>query len=326
MIVEPTAGGNDYQLKPKTGGGTEWDNSGTDYYLSSELPCPEATFENPKEVQLEVPAIPAAGNIYIKFFAPVDTTTSTYFFVSSVELQIVPALINDFPATAVETTEINTDNNERLSVSVMLADSPEVENSDPVYRGVLKENKTDTYTDSWKKDGAGTGRTLVEWMQQWSNAETAAYRWRGLIKGQADYFNVVQFTQINDEVFAWEDVEYFIKSAEWGGSAIQIKGVLLHGSTETAEAGSGRSVSGGGGGGIINPATGDYRAGTESLSSGNQTVSFSEIFTTNYQLFIHVENASNELIGYTLSNEDENGFDIDVDEACTLKYIALKNK
>lgn len=323
VILDPTAPGNNYYLR-STGA---WDNSGTAY--NTALPCPVSTYDSPGESEMICNAIPVAGDVYIQIFAPYIGTGSNYYFVSEAIFQISPIGLNGFEETHEFEAAISANNNSRMEAQLFLSDSQETLNSDPAFRGILKENKTGTITNLWSKNGAGTKRTLVGWMQQWTNAETASYRWRGRIRGQADYFNVIRFTEIGGEIFVWEDVEYRVKNAIWEGSAIQLKGVLIDGETVDVSRSSSAKTggAGGGGGSVVVPVTEDnYRAGSKALTAGSNSVPFSDTFTLSYVLLIHCLTAGGETVGYVITASDEFGFTITVDYDCTVYFNATKAK
>lgn len=330
VILDPTAGGNVYYLKSYGSFQAAWDNSGPVYNLT-QMQVPAATYASPGSKEALCDAIPEAGVVYIQIFIPYIDSVTSYFFVSAVEFQISPLSLNGFEETHEFESALSANNTARLEAQMFLCDSRETNNSDPVFRGILKENKTDTLTATWKKDGAGTGRSLVAWMQQWTGETTASYRWRGRIRGQADYFNVIQFTEISNEVFAWEDVEYRVKNAIWEGSAIQIKGVLIDGdvvdvsrSTSALTGGSG-----GGGGSVVIPVTEDnYRAGSAAVTTGSNVVAFADTFTSDYVILpsIICLDANGQDVGWKITASDEFGFTITVYENCTVYYHAVRTK
>jgi hypothetical protein len=325
IILEPTAGGNPYYCYIPSGSTTgSWIQSAIPY--GAFMSVPATNFNNPSETSAVLDGFPTSGDVYIKFYAPYGTA-GNYLFISECKLQVVAGVDYEYKATDSQTIEINTNNNLSLNpYTVELSDTPEINNEFVVYRGIAKVGGVST--DAWKLDGAGTGRTLVEWLYQWTGATDSSFRFQGSIRGSSNYFNPIKLIEFNDEVFLWEDVSFNTKTRIWSGRAIQYKGVLLQGATTTVKSSSARSSSGGSGGGGSSPIpfTGYRAAAGVSLTSGDNSVTFSSSLPGGSTYVLRVL-ALTTTGGYetrgTITNKTVDGFDINVDEDCEMDYTAI---
>ena len=289
------------------------------------FPVPLKDIGEVDSVEFLCDAIPADGDLYIDIYTPYYGAATT-FYVDEIKFFPISAIGIPWKETDTSKITINSNNNVSLGYSINLTDTPLYNTELFVYRGLAQVGGV--LTEAWQLDGAGTSRTLVEWLQQWVDATTGSFRFQGGILGSSNYFNPIKLTEFNDEVFLWEAVSYNTKTRIWSGSAMQLKGVLLAGATTAVSPRTGGSASGGGGGIVapVTPFTGYRAAVSVALASGDNTVSFSSPFAGGSSYTLRVL-ALTTAGGYetrgVITNKTISGFDINVDEACTMEYDAM---
>jgi len=342
--------------------GTEWTETiGTGWQINYSA-ADEVT---PTDHIFDIDAVPIAGDVKIKIF---DANNGTVCYIEQVLLTGLEDEDQQYAESASINATISANNQEVAENEELLFSEGNgaTANMWYMYDGLIRIGADDgAISADWSRKGTSGGDyPLIGWMIQSmiDQYTTPVLKLRANMVGQMAYYNSIKVPDLNDRLFAPDDIEFDLRHSTIYGTFIEVKTAAETVSyTEAVDAiGTGISIGAGlksqslmkftkygtviiekndqsflksggladdGGG---SPAPFDqWRAGTETVAAGEQTVAFTDSFDPGTDYVVTVlwaMDAEGNSVVCSLGDYDEAGFKVNFTDGATFSYIAIKKR